>query len=52
MLARDVVIVDLRNGARPVVQMRLAAQNRIRVARGEPMLGPDGLPIEAGENKQ
>lgn len=51
MLARDIAVIDLRNAARPVVQMRLAAQNTIRVARGEPMLGPDGLPLELNKKQ-
>ncbi|WP_323010420.1 cell division protein FtsQ/DivIB [Paracoccus sp. (in: a-proteobacteria)] len=48
MLDRDITVVDLRQEARPVVQLGLEAQNAIRQARGQPELGPDGKPLEAG----
>ena len=46
MLDRDILVVDLRQEARPVVQMGLDAQNAIRRARGQPEIGPDGKPVE------
>lgn len=49
ILGRDISVVDMRDSARPTVRMGLAAQNKIRVARGQTEIGPDGQPIE---NKQ
>ena len=46
MLGRDIRVVDLRNPSRPVVQLGIDARNTIRTARGLPLLGPDGKPIE------
>ncbi|MDO5606327.1 MAG: cell division protein FtsQ/DivIB [Paracoccus sp. (in: a-proteobacteria)] len=45
MLDRDVTVIDLRDGARPVMRIGIAAQNRIRAVRGQPLLGPDGREI-------
>lgn len=46
MLARDVSVLDLRDGSRPTLRLGLTAQNRIRAARGLPPIGPDGQVIE------
>lgn len=46
MLERDIAVVDLRHSARPVVRLGLAAQNAIRVARGQPELDANGQPID------
>ncbi|WP_232844919.1 cell division protein FtsQ/DivIB [Paracoccus onubensis] len=46
ILGRDIRVVDLRNPSRPIVQLGTDAQNTIRSARGQPLLGPDGKPLE------
>ncbi|WP_410216479.1 cell division protein FtsQ/DivIB [Paracoccus sp. (in: a-proteobacteria)] len=48
MLGRDIANVDLRNPTRPVLKLGIDARNTIRLARGLPLLGPDGnvLPEE------
>ncbi|MDO5529045.1 MAG: cell division protein FtsQ/DivIB [Paracoccus sp. (in: a-proteobacteria)] len=46
MLARNISVVDMRDAARPTVRMGLDARNQIRRARGQPELGPDGLPVD------
>lgn len=46
LLARDVVAVDLRDAQRPTLRIGLEAQNAIRMARGQPEIGPDGKPVE------
>ncbi|MTH77290.1 cell division protein FtsQ/DivIB [Paracoccus aestuariivivens] len=46
LLSRDVLVVDLRNSIRPVVQIGLEAQNAIRRARGQVEIGPDGQPLD------
>ena len=45
LLGRDVSVVDLRDGTRPVARIGVNAQNRIRAARGQPLLGPDGVEL-------
>ena len=50
LLSRDVAVVDLRNGDRPIVRMGLTAQNTLRRARGEPEIGADGRIIEPPED--
>ena len=50
-LSRDVAVVDLRNGDRPIVRIGLTAQNTLRRARGEPEIGPDGKIIEPDDGK-
>ncbi|SFA55944.1 cell division protein FtsQ [Paracoccus halophilus] len=52
MLDRDIPVVDLRLSARPVARLGLDAQNAIRRARGQPELGPDGLPIDPAKAKK
>lgn len=47
LLARDVAEVDLRNEGRVVLRLGIEAQNAIRRARGQPLLGPDGKPLPA-----
>lgn len=42
LLGRDVSVVDLRDGTRPVARIGINAQNQIRAVRGQPLLGPDG----------
>ncbi|WP_134726386.1 cell division protein FtsQ/DivIB [Paracoccus luteus] len=49
LLARDVVAVDLRDPARPVLRLGLTAQNTLRRAQGLPELAPDGSLIEPDE---
>ncbi|WP_244960999.1 cell division protein FtsQ/DivIB [Paracoccus sanguinis] len=49
LLSRDVVAVDLRDPARPVLRMGLTAQNTVRRALGMNPLGPDGVEIEPEE---
>ena len=49
LLARDVSVLDLRDGSRPTLRLGLDAQNRIRAARGLPEIGPDGQVIETTE---
>lgn len=51
LLSRDVAVVDLRNGDRPIVRIGLTAQNTLRRARGEPEIGPDGKIIEPDDGK-
>lgn len=46
LLARDITTVDLRDPSRPVLRLGLDARNTIRDARGLPVLGPDGNPVE------
>jgi cell division protein FtsQ len=46
LLARDVVAVDLRDPARPVLRMGLTAQNTLRRAAGLPELDADGNLID------
>ena len=45
LLARDVTEVDLRGEGRVVLRLGIEAQNAIRRARGQPLLGPDGKPL-------
>jgi len=51
MLARDISLVDLRDGTRPLARIGLDAQNRIRAERGQNPLGPDGREIKTDEKK-
>jgi cell division protein FtsQ len=46
LLARDISTIDLRDPSRPVLRLGLDARNTIRDARGLPILGPDGNPVE------
>ncbi|WP_347267229.1 cell division protein FtsQ/DivIB [Paracoccus sp. (in: a-proteobacteria)] len=46
MLDRDITVIDLRQESRPLVRLGPEAQNAIRRARGQPEIGPDGMPIE------
>ena len=46
LLGRDVIAVDLRDGARPVVRMGLTAQNTLRRALGRNELDAEGNEIE------
>lgn len=49
LLARDVVTVDMRDPARPVLRMGLAAQNTLRRAAGLPELDAEGNLIDPEE---
>lgn len=46
LLARDVVAVDMRDPARPVLRMGLTAQNTLRRAAGLPELDAEGNLVE------
>ncbi|MFD1795420.1 cell division protein FtsQ [Paracoccus aurantiacus] len=52
MLARDISVVDLRDGSRPVARIGLGAQNEIRAARGQPLLGADGRELPKQKDKK
>lgn len=46
LLSRDVVAVDMRDPARPVLRMGLTAQNTLRRAAGQPEMDADGNLID------
>ncbi|MFV0291965.1 MAG: cell division protein FtsQ/DivIB [Paracoccus sp. (in: a-proteobacteria)] len=49
LLGRDVSVIDMRDGSRPVVRIGLGARNRIRAERGQPLLGQDGREVPQDE---
>ncbi len=51
LMGRDVAIVDLRAKGRATVRLGLDAQNAIRSARGQDLLGPDGKALEPTKKK-
>ncbi|WBU55641.1 cell division protein FtsQ/DivIB [Paracoccus sediminicola] len=51
LLSRDVALVDLRDGARPVARIGIKAQNTIRAARGLPLLDADGRELPQHDKK-
>ncbi len=51
LLGRDVAVVDLRDGTRPVARIGINALNEIRALRGQPLLGPDGREIPQKDKK-
>ena len=51
MLGRDISVVDLRDGTRPVARVGINAQNEIRAIQGRPLLGPDGREIPKDDKK-
>lgn len=51
LLGRDVAVVDLRDGLRPTARIGTKAQNSIRAARGQPLLGPDGKELPQADKK-
>ncbi len=52
MLGRDISVVDLRDGTRPVVRVGIPAQNKIRAIQGRPLLGPDGRELPQDDKKK
>nr|WP_154335573.1 cell division protein FtsQ/DivIB [Paracoccus sp. S-4012] len=50
LLDRDVAALDLRDPQRTAIRLGLDAQNAIRGARGEGLLGPDGQPLPEDTN--
>lgn len=51
LLGRDVSVLDLRDGSRPVVRMGLGARNAIRRALGRPELDAQGREIDASKGQ-
>ncbi|WBU59465.1 cell division protein FtsQ/DivIB [Paracoccus albus] len=51
LLARDVSVVDLRDGSRPVARIGINAQNEIRAVRGQPLLDGNGKELPKDEKQ-
>ncbi|WBU52570.1 cell division protein FtsQ/DivIB [Paracoccus sp. SCSIO 75233] len=51
LLSRDVSVVDMRDGSRPLARIGIRAQNTIRAARKQPLLGPDGRELPDADKK-
>ena len=51
LLARDVSVVDLRDGSRPVARIGITAQNEIRAVRGQPLLDGNGKELPKDEKQ-